>query len=61
MKETKIGKDGKVSVTNKIITRDKDGNEVIRETYIDPKTGKEVTIEKVIKRDKYGNEYTEEK
>jgi hypothetical protein len=61
VKETKISKDGKVTVTNKEITIDKDGNEIVKETYIDPKTGKQVTVEKIIKKDKYGNEYTEER
>ena len=50
IKTTKISKDGKVTVTNKVVTRDEHGNEITMEVTIDPLTGKEITVKKTVKK-----------
>ncbi|EGR34049.1 phage head-tail family protein, putative [Ichthyophthirius multifiliis] len=46
----------KQKITKKmIIQKDKDGNEIITESYIDPKTGKLIQVQKKVIKDKNGN------
>ncbi|KAL4479494.1 hypothetical protein ABPG72_011816 [Tetrahymena utriculariae] len=62
IQEEYIDEFGNKKIRNKkmIISKDKDGNEIITEEYIDPKTGKKITVQKKVFRDKDGNEVIEE-
>ncbi|EGR29468.1 phage head-tail family protein, putative [Ichthyophthirius multifiliis] len=60
IEETKIDKNGNTQVTKKILSKDKNGNTIIEESFIDPKTGKQVTVQKKLTKDKFGNQIIEE-